>query len=310
LYGWQNAFPLCYDDKTFNGSDALEQIDKAPVFAADDSDNLFFADHWENIPNAPETIYLNNGMPLQGTTAAASAILKFSPAGQLLWKSIHSDIRWSSLELNSNGMYYYGTFADTLIIRSRNGDSTFSVIPQWDQNFFIAASDTSGNFQWVSPFGGSDLDISYHLRVSQCSDNFYFIGLQSDTAIVYNHTNSFTVGQPNRMFAAKQSPASICIDPICVFTTGIEQDTSENSISLFPNPANETITIFFKGIFSGPVAIEIFDISGRKLLSSSQFISGSDQLITVNTGEFSEGMYVLSVTTAQKTAAEKIIISR
>ncbi len=88
--------------------------------------------------------------------------------------------------------------------------------------------------------------------------------------------------------------------------TGVENTLPDKLISIFPNPATNTITISVDESIIGSTAI-ITDITGRKIatvpLSSINFL--------VPTDNFANGVYLVSITgTGRNSAAKKLVISK
>ena len=88
-------------------------------------------------------------------------------------------------------------------------------------------------------------------------------------------------------------------------STAATSSLEENSIQakIYPNPANGIITIEVEsGNLSGNIAI--YSISGQKMISE-QF-SGSSKRLDVS--GFAKGIYLVSVTSNQKTSTQKLIV--
>lgn len=305
--GFQPPFYMSYRSHFFDSYE-LQRIEKKPVFAVDASDNIYYVDHWEDIftqLEGYETVFLPNSTVLAGTDPASSCILKYNSAGQLLWNSIHSDITWSSVVSNSAGVYFYGSYRDSLLIRSRNGDSLLYQTNNGYQNVFVAKADTAGNFQYVSPFGGNDKDIAYFIRKSPCSDNFYIAGLQSYFLITFNQQQVIQATQAHRMFVLKHSPSASCYDPVCVIPSGIEDpaQTPHQELSLFPIPAKELINV--ADLPQGSYTIRITDVKGQLLSEESRFISGTHP---VKLPVLEDGIYLLSFVSQTHFYAGRFII--
>ncbi|HSH68049.1 MAG TPA: T9SS type A sorting domain-containing protein, partial [Bacteroidia bacterium] len=94
--------------------------------------------------------------------------------------------------------------------------------------------------------------------------------------------------------------------------TGLEdQDASDYSLLLYPNPANTFFTIEYQLPKSENVFYEIMDITGRKIISS-EAIKQSEGFhqVSVQTGELSVGMYYVKMKIGNQTATKKILINK
>ncbi|MBG16306.1 MAG: hypothetical protein CL853_08140, partial [Crocinitomicaceae bacterium] len=70
----------------------------------------------------------------------------------------------------------------------------------------------------------------------------------------------------------------------CFSTTSILEQT--NSISLYPNPTNNLITLDIEG-YNGLVNVEVYDLTGKLLQTTKN--------TTISMGEYAKGIYVFKV---------------
>ncbi len=71
-------------------------------------------------------------------------------------------------------------------------------------------------------------------------------------------------------------------------TTGIAENSEEGLINIYPNPAYSKITV--EGFQNQLFAIEIFDISGRKMMSANEINSNQ---VTIDIGQLQPAIYLL-----------------
>ncbi len=96
--------------------------------------------------------------------------------------------------------------------------------------------------------------------------------------------------------------STICITVECV---SVAESSVENTIAIYPNPATTNLTINTGNLQN--IQVELFDISGRKLVQQSVVNS----LQTLDVSGLSNGVYICVVTAGNKVVKrEKIIISR
>lgn len=86
-----------------------------------------------------------------------------------------------------------------------------------------------------------------------------------------------------------------------VFGVGVEEIES-HKVSVYPNPANDIITIENNGIKS----IELIDLQGKKVLSKKLDNSLSSAL---DVSQIKEGFYIIKVISESNTNTQKVIIS-
>lgn len=306
--GFQPPFYISYRNN-FYESYELQRIEKRPVFTVDAADNIYYTDHWEEnyIQQVGdyENVFLPDGTVLSADTARGSCIIKYNSAGQFLWSSVHSDITWSSMVNTASGIYYYGAYRGGLLIRSQNGDSLVYSQNNGFQDLFVAKSDANGNFQYVSPFGGNNIDIAYFIRKSPCSENFYITGLQSHFLITFNQQQTIQQTQGNRVFVLKHSPASACFDPVCVIPSGINDHTSTSVVpALYPVPAEGFI--YADKLEQGNYTIRITDVNGRLFAAETSYISSTHQ---VGLAGLPVGVYFIHFTGEKQNYTGRFVIA-
>ena len=89
-------------------------------------------------------------------------------------------------------------------------------------------------------------------------------------------------------------------------TTGIENVNTNAEINLYPNPANNHLTIAL-GRNNKKVDVTIADITGKIIYSTT---ASDTQKIEVNTHDFAEGIYIVQIQTVGFTGTKKIIITK
>lgn len=100
----------------------------------------------------------------------------------------------------------------------------------------------------------------------------------------------------------------VCWEECVACVVGIENVDPMNSISLYPNPANEVL--FVEGEFNtnSNYSMMISDLQGKIVYSISN--QGSIIREKINTSEMSEGMYILNIQTQEGIHSEKISITK
>jgi len=88
-------------------------------------------------------------------------------------------------------------------------------------------------------------------------------------------------------------------------TVGIEEITADQ-VSVFPNPTTGKLTITLRNI-SDPVTISVSDIVGRKIMDSEHSMNGRHDIDL--SGE-ANGTYFLTISTANKSYQEKVIVMK
>ena len=78
----------------------------------------------------------------------------------------------------------------------------------------------------------------------------------------------------------------------------------EGTIFIYPNPANDVLNISFSS--PSPVAIQLFDMTGRNIKSISTTIDH----ISMNVSDLNNGMYFCTITGKDFTSTRKILINK
>ena len=86
--------------------------------------------------------------------------------------------------------------------------------------------------------------------------------------------------------------------------TGISS-ISKTEINLFPNPANDFVTIS-TGVNSGDVSVLVYDFTG-KLIENKQ-LKNAGTTVQYTTSELANGVYILSIKIADKTVTKKLTV--
>ena len=88
--------------------------------------------------------------------------------------------------------------------------------------------------------------------------------------------------------------------------TGIIENSFASSINLFPNPANNHLTIAL-GSNNKKVQVTIADITGKVIYTTT---ATDTQKVEVNTKDFAEGIYVVRIQMADFIATKKLVVEK
>lgn len=160
---------------------------------------------------------------------------------------------------------------------------------------------------------GADVDAVIEVFKGDC-DNLISIGC-SDTSGV-GGTEALVVADlvPGSTYHVRVynwqalAPSDPRFD-ICVYGdigTGIGT-ASVSSFSVFPNPGNGNVTLTRNGA-SGNVTIELFDMTGRRVLSQGTYLSGGEQRTFQWAGRLAPGTYSLRVSGADGTSQQRFMV--
>lgn len=85
---------------------------------------------------------------------------------------------------------------------------------------------------------------------------------------------------------------------------GINEASSNVSMSLYPNPANNSVKLSIAGV-SGNVNCTVLDMSGRVVYSKTV---NAEEATTINVSNFAKGAYFVRVTNNEFTKVEKLVV--
>src|SRR5690554_1075957 len=88
------------------------------------------------------------------------------------------------------------------------------------------------------------------------------------------------------------------------YLTVVEEEKIEPEVTLYPNPANETITVDFGHYFVNP-KVEIYNLEGR-LIEIVETKSDNSE-VTIDVSGFSHGVYLLRVNDKERSITKKFI---
>ncbi len=89
-------------------------------------------------------------------------------------------------------------------------------------------------------------------------------------------------------------------------TTSVIENAFASSINLFPNPADNHLTIDL-GSHNEEVQVNIADITGKVVYTT---LATDTQRVEVNTSEFAEGVYVVQIQSGDFIATKKLVIEK
>lgn len=87
-----------------------------------------------------------------------------------------------------------------------------------------------------------------------------------------------------------------------------ESNVTVNNIGVYPNPANANLSVSLILKNNAALIFEIFDVTGRKILSEEENINAGNNLKSMNLSHLSIGIYILKITGQDIHYSEKIVM--
>jgi hypothetical protein len=89
---------------------------------------------------------------------------------------------------------------------------------------------------------------------------------------------------------------------------GLDELDGVSGMKLYPNPANDDVTLSFTGVVSSMLNVELLDQTGRVVYSKQIFGATGVNNHRMNVSGIAAGIYQLQVTRGNQTASRKLVI--
>ncbi len=89
--------------------------------------------------------------------------------------------------------------------------------------------------------------------------------------------------------------------------TAIEEESQPIDVIIYPNPARDHIRI--RLMHSGPVSIDVCDLSGRVCAAKSGVLSSGSDVLTVDISALSSGTYIVKASTHSGTVSSRLVVN-
>ncbi len=211
-------------------------------------------------------------------------IVKYDANGNELWAKSSVGTgqfdQGSGVATDASGnAFITGTFTSTTI--------TFGSSTLTNRGLFIVKYDAGGNVLWAK-----SADDGFGSGVAtDASGNAFITGFFSSPTITFGSITLTRAGN-NDIFIAKLNG-----------TTGIEEISSNNSISIFPNPATSSFTLQLKAQVRD-AEVAIYDVLGKEMMRNK--MTGTS--MEIEKGNMPSGVYFIKVWNNDWQRVEKIVV--
>ena len=253
------------------------------------------------------TVDFDPGTAVQVLTSAFEDIFiaKYSGTGQYIWAKKISGTGYDKgnaiLTDAANNIYTTGVFEGTADFDPGSGISTLSA------NFrdaFLSILDANGNFlaakrMGAPQFSGTLINTGNALSINT-SGEIYLTGDFEGTAYFNPPLAGFTSNGLTDIFIAKFNTTGV----------GLEENSSENQWSLYPNPTKESVLLSLQLKEAGSPHIIIHDLAGKAVKTWSDPIvpSGEYYKQKIDLSGLTKGIYTITLTTTYFTSTKKILV--
>ena len=294
-FGGRDAFILKLDAsgnfvwaKTYGGLAG----DEVMALAVDDSGISYITGFFNG------TVDFDPGNGTYDLTSAGGEdiyILKLDALGNFIWAKQIGDTgneSGRSIAIDGSGnSYISGYFRETADFNP--GVGSHNLTSAGGSDIFILKLDALGNFIWAKQIGGAGDDGGQSITID-ASGNIFTTGYFNGTVDFDTGISTFNLSSVGEM--------DIFIHKLSQNAVGI----NENLVRLFniyPNPAKDVITISELPIGA---ELSILDINGKIMFSTSV---NSNQL-TINTEDFTNGLYLIHLNHSGATSTKKLIVNK
>lgn len=104
-----------------------------------------------------------------------------------------------------------------------------------------------------------------------------------------------------------------CTDTVVfnvAITVGVDELEGLSNLTIYPNPANESVNISFDNILGGSIDIKLIDQFGRIIMTENNIQSYGSTVLTFDIVNLSEGMYTVQLTSNQMTISKRLIVRK
>ena len=275
----------------------------------------------------------NNGVVNGATLTSdrfgnANSAYSFNGSTNFIQVPNSSSLQFSSNKMSVSFWATYLSFAtngnDNILMSKQNGNGS----TQQGFNVFQGSTATGNTGLLVSNGGGilggvtsgtiglsqtKHIVLIYDNGISKTYINGVSVNTGTSTATIGANTMDLLIGKAN-WSNPNAKPFNGILDDIRIYnkaltdcdidslfnmpstvSTGINKLISKSNFIVYPNPANEDLTVMFNSNEAKPLSIELFDIYGKLVQQSKVTSSLGENKIEFNLNELTQGVYLIKV---------------
>ncbi len=224
------------------------------------------------------------GQPFKNGVVSNIELIKYDPKGNEIWAKIYS---------NTFNNYLAG--------------SPIRIDAQ--ANIYINANSTDGNNSdcLVLKYDSSGSLIGEYRTNGPSNQNDYSSGMVVNAAgEIFITGNSQSVNGTDYLTAKYGFPTTAIGDSLCSKVGVSELKSADNTFSIYPDPANQSVAISWQQAEGKNVELKIVDITGKEVLHSNA--AGPEFKVDIRS--LANGIYVVTLTAEGRTKSENISVQR
>lgn len=123
---------------------------------------------------------------------------------------------------------------------------------------------------------------------------------------VYISSGTYTV----TLIATGSNGCSDTTTTVINFVSGVDEAPIFNSMTVYPNPANEMINLDIDLNTESEVSVVAFDLTGKVMINDNNDLAAGNTILQYNVSEWSNGIYFFQVTTDGVTNTIRVVIAK
>jgi hypothetical protein len=161
---------------------------------------------------------------------------------------------------------------------------------------FVCKYSTDGTLRWVTKIGGSGFDTGHSI----------FFNQNGKVTVAGEFFGNVNIG--GTLVSAPTGEYSAFVTKMGGGTVGLNEQSQQNVIEAFPNPASEHISITIPQVNDALITLEIIDLQGKTIISESVAVNSKGQQHTIDVSTLSQGSYIIRLDTSEGVFVAKNII--
>ncbi|QMU28785.1 T9SS type A sorting domain-containing protein [Adhaeribacter radiodurans] len=181
---------------------------------------------------------------------------------------------------------------------------------QGSSDYWIVKADKEGQYEWSKTFGGSGAE---ELRaVIQTQDGGFLLAGKSDSGVSGDRTQPSQGGSDYWLVKVIPEANPIVAERETMLVTEPVVETELSSLTVYPNPAQEQVTVRFTLPETQAATVKVYDSQGREtaILFQGQAQANQTYQLQWQANNLLAGMYLLQLHSSYKNHTVKLLLHR
>ncbi|SFE01411.1 glycoside hydrolase family 97 catalytic domain-containing protein [Thermophagus xiamenensis] len=235
----------------------------------------------ESEENYPSKLKTSKGHQL------ALSVINYSPLQHIMWYGRPSNYK---VPLETELFSFLPTVWEQSVLAKGEMGNFVSYARKKDDQWFLATINNETSRVVRIPLSFLEQNSDYEVTFYRDKDS---ATIEKTVTTLENLKNDGTITPEGLQVALAPNSGEVAIFRELEGTTGIEEDTKTPKTLLFPNPANNYITLQATHLSGQNVLVRIFSCKGQALIS--KHLNWRKGKTTLNVSSLPEGCYLLSI---------------